>query len=243
MNMSKKTICVLLFTLFSFAVGFAQYARTVLTETEAQEISQSLEKANQEKMDALFQEDEQKNLKKQVIKEMIDGWHNIVLVNGAFSNLPNHSFGLTYARVSKVGFYVNAMTNFNYRFSGDYTCSYDGQVDSSKGYYEGYPYYNGNKEYTHFSASAGIVVCLGIPLYAYAGAGYSYQGVFCETTDGKWSRYEDNGHMANVELGLIGQYKGVSLSVGFMCNMNLYVGGDWYAKIGVGYCFKDIKKK
>lgn len=237
--MSKKTICVLLFTLFSLSASYAQYARTVLTESEAQEISQSIEKANQEKMEALFQADEQKDLKKQAIKEMIDGWHNIVLVNGAFSNLPNHSFGLTYARVSKVGFYVNAMTNFNYRFSADYRLNPGGRVDAS---YQYQPFFNGNEDYTHLSTSAGVVVCLGIPLYAYAGVGYSYEGAFRETTDGKWARYDYYGHMANVEVGLIGQYKGVSLSAGVMCNIVEIHGPHWYAKIGVGYCFNDIKK-
>lgn len=234
--MSKKTICVLLFTLFSLSASYAQYARTVLTESEAQEISQSIEKANQEKMEALFQADEQKDLKKQAIKEMIDGWHNIVLVNGAFSNLPNHSFGLTYARVSKVGFYVNAMTNFNYRFSGDFACNWEGLLfDGSS------PFYTGNKEYTHLSVSSGIVACLGIPLYAYAGAGYSYDAVFCETTEKKWAELPENRHRVNVETGLIGQYKGVSLSIGLLVNF-INHRSNCYAKIGIGYCFKDIKK-
>jgi hypothetical protein len=208
-------------------------------DTQMQAISQSFQETNQEKLPALETDSQQESLRKQAMKESLKEWHNFVLLNGAFSELPDYTFGLTYARVSKVGFYVNAMTNFNYHFPVGYEYRWRWEM-----YDNSYtPFYTGKKEYTHISTSAGVVVCLGIPLYAYAGAGYSYQGVFCETTDGKWSRYEDNGHMANVELGLIGQYKGVSLSVGFMCNMNLYVGGDWYAKIGVGYCFKDIKKK
>ena len=240
--MNKKIVYALLLALFSVSAAYAQYARTVLTETETQAINQSAQEANQAQMQALDKETELKNQKKQVIKGMIDGWHNFVMLNGAFSTSPDYNFGITYARVSKVGFYVNAMTNFNGRFSADDTF-YDRNLFSGSSDWYTIPFYSGNKEITRLSASAGIVVCLGIPLYAYAGAGYGFRGIYYETVDGKWIQYR-NAHRAVCELGLIGQYKGISLSVAVS-----WTGEDYYdgnscleAKIGIGYCFKDKKK-
>lgn len=236
--MNKKIIGALLLACFSVVAVHAQYARTVLTQTEVQAISQSAQEANQTQMEQIKLRDEAEQQKREKMHKLIDGWHNFVLLNGAFSNIPDYTFGLTYARVSKVGFYVNAMTNFNYHFPVEYQCEWYGRVDDNN--YT--PFYTGKKEYTHISTSAGVVACLGIPLYAYAGLGYTYHGRFYETTDGKWIKYASEDHFANAEIGLIGQYKGFSLSLGVICAFDEIGHSYWHAKVGVGYCFKDKKK-
>lgn len=239
--MIKKIVSVLLLASFSVLATHAQYARTVLTETETQAMNQAAQEANTEKMEALQKENEQQNQRKQAINQMIAGWHNFVLLNGAFSDMPEYSFGITYARVSKVGFYVNAMTNFKGCFTADYVFYNYSDFNAHSSYYrEELPFYNGNKEVTRLSASAGVVACLGIPLYAYAGAGYGFRGIFYQTVDNKWVQYR-SVHNAVCELGLIGQYKGFSLSVGYSLTVNSSMLCH-EAKIGIGYCFKDIKK-
>lgn len=240
--MNKKIVCALLLTCFSVITVHAQYARTVLTEAETQAISQSAQEADQQKMEQIRLQDEAKQQKSEKMHQLIDGWHNFVMLNGAFSTSPDYNFGITYARVSKVGFYVNAMTNFNGRFSADYTFYNWSQFSGGSDWYT-IPFYNGNKEFTRLSASAGIVVCLGIPLYAYAGAGYGFRGIYYETADHKWVQYS-YAHNAVCELGLIGQYKGISLSVAISWTGEHVYGDDncLEAKIGIGYCFKDKKK-
>lgn len=157
---------------------------------------------------------------------------NILLINGGFSSLPDYTYGLTYAWVKKAGFYFNAMTNFGFKFN------YDG-IFSGR-YYSGYPFFNGEKEYTRMSITAGVLFRMRVPLYTYVGMGYGYRGLYYETVDNKWIQIHDKHTVYNgitSEIGLIGNIKGFALSLGF--SILTGVDGTYYpeAKVGLGYCF------
>ncbi len=160
-------------------------------------------------------------------------WKNIIMANGGFTTLPDYSFGLTYARVKKAGFYFSAMSNFNFRFNGDY------KGDSSTSINGIFPMYSGKKEYTKITATAGLVVRFAEPIYMYLGGGYGYRGLFYETTNKDWVEIHNKHsiyHGGVGEVGLIGNIYGFSLSLGLSVITDFK---NYYpeAKVGVGYCF------
>lgn len=163
-------------------------------------------------------------------------WKNFIMVNGGFTTLPDYSFGITYARVKKNGFYLSAMSNFNFRFNADYYAIKNTSVNGV------YPMYTGQKEYTKITASVGYIGRLGAPIYLYLGAGYGYRGLFYETSEQEWVAIKGDHciyHGGMAEVGLMTNIKGFALSLGFsiICDMkNL---SNYYpeAKVGIGYCF------
>ncbi|MBR6266684.1 MAG: hypothetical protein IKR66_08855, partial [Bacteroidales bacterium] len=94
---------------------------------------------------------------------------NFFLLNGAYSSCPQYSFGLTYGHVKRFGWYANVMSNFGFRFSGEYESDAQGRINGE------YPFYSGAKTSTYLSASVGALVRLHIPLYLYGGVGYGYR--------------------------------------------------------------------
>ena len=176
-------------------------------------------------------------------------WSNFIMVNGGFSSTPDYTFGITYARVKLGGFYVSAMSNFGFKFDSDYIGNYDGSLygdyyNDIKGIYQYYsndyyPMYTGKKKHTRMSVTAGGVIRMGIPLYAYTGLGYGYRGVFLQTVGDEWVEIHNGNtvyHGVAFEVGLMGNIKGFAISAGFSMLGNLN-GIYPEAKIGLGYCF------
>lgn len=161
---------------------------------------------------------------------------NFFLLNGAYSSCPQYSFGLTYGHVKRVGWYANVMSNFGFRFSGDYESDAKGRINGE------YPFYSGAKTSTYLSASVGAVARLHIPLYLYGGVGYGYRGVFYELTSGEWASCKAetaSQHGLHWEAGLLCNIKGFALSGGVSSATN-FDANFFEAKIGIG-CF--INKK
>lgn len=176
-------------------------------------------------------------------------WSNFIMVNGGFSSTPDYTFGITYARVKLGGFYVSAMSNFGFKFDSDYQGGSDGAIygeyyndinGKNEYFYNYYPMYTGKKKHTRMSVTAGGVIRMGIPLYAYTGLGYGYRGVFLQTVGDEWVEIHNGNtvyHGVAFEIGLMGNIKGFAISAGFSMLGNL--AGRLYpeAKIGLGYCF------
>lgn len=188
-------------------------------------------KAEEEKQKA-----EEREQKKQERKARIAAypWSHMIMANAGISNSPDYAFGLTYAYVKHVGFYVSAMSNFGFKFNAKYDAQSDGSLYKT---YE-YPFYTGKTEYTRLEATVGGMVRMRIPLYAYAGVGYGYRGLYCEAINGEWVRIHNNStvyHGAVVEAGLTGNIKGFLISAGY----SVYISKGIYhqAKLGIGYCF------
>lgn len=158
---------------------------------------------------------------------------NFIMVNGGFSTLPDYSYGLTYARVKRAGFYFSAMSNFKFRFNSDYVGDSSGSVNGT------YPLYSGKKEYTKMTATTGLMIRFCEPLYMYLGGGYGYRGTYYETVGNEWVAIQSNHciyHGGVGEIGLMGNIYGFSLSLGLSVITDLH---NYYpeAKVGIGYCF------
>lgn len=161
---------------------------------------------------------------------------NFFLLNGAYSSCPQYSFGLTYGHVKRFGWYANVMSNFGFRFSGEYESDAQGRINGE------YPFYSGAKTSTYLSASVGAVARLHIPLYLYGGVGYGYRGVFYELASGEWASCKAetaSQHGLHWEAGLLCNIKGFALSGGVSSATN-FDANFFEAKIGIG-CF--INKK
>ena len=188
-------------------------------------------KAEEEKQKAAEREQKKQERKARIAAYP---WSHMIMANAGISNSPDYAFGLTYAYIKHVGFYVSAMSNFGFKFNAKYDAQSDGSLYKT---YE-YPFYTGKTEYTRLEATVGGMVRMRIPLYAYAGVGYGYRGLYCEAINGEWVRIHNNStayHGAVVEAGLTGNIKGFLISAGY----SVYISKGIYhqAKLGIGYCF------
>lgn len=188
-------------------------------------------KAEEEKQKATEREQKKQERKARIAAYP---WSHMIMVNAGLSSSPDYAFGLTYAYVKQGGFYVSAMSNFGFKFNAKYDAQSDGSLYKT---YE-YPFYTGKTEYTRLEATVGGMVRMRIPLYAYAGVGYGYRGLYCEAINGEWVRIHNNStayHGAVVEAGLTGNIKGFLISAGY----SVYISKGIYhqAKLGIGYCF------
>lgn len=175
-------------------------------------------------------------------------WEQFIMANYACFITPyqynQHAVGLSYGQVKLFGWYVNALLGMGFQYGYTGTGPY---VEYN--YNQVYPFYTGKISQNLVSVSGGGVARLVIPLYVYAGLGYTYHSTTAEIVGGDWIlldpyQYEDaNGHLLNADIGLQAQYKGFTFSVGYMIlasveHENTVLHGF---KLGIGYTFK-VKK-
>lgn len=208
-------------------------AREKFVADSLEQVRLANEKAELERQRKL-QAEEKKKKKEEWIATIPKS--NFFLLNGAYSSCPQYSFGLTYGHVKRFGWYANVMSNFGFRFSGEYESDAQGRINGE------YPFYSGAKTSTYLSASVGAVARLHIPLYLYGGVGYGYRGVFYELASGEWASCKAetaSQHGLHWEAGLLCNIKGFALSGGVSSATN-FDANFFEAKIGIG-CF--INKK
>ena len=121
---------------------------------------------------------------------------NFVTLNAAYSVAPQTSFGLTYGHVKKVGFFVSAMSNFNFMFSGN---AWEDM------YNENEAVFTGESSNARLSLTGGVLMKIAGPVYVKLGAGYGMR-VKCWELSGKWYEYAPD------------TYRGVDLTAGMMLN-------------------------
>lgn len=194
-------------------------------------------KAEEEKQKAAEREQKKQERKARIAAYP---WSHMIMVNAGLSSSPDFAFGLTYAYVKQGGFYVSAMSNFVFRFDSKFEARDGGLTNTYEnyGWYPYEPFYTGKTEYTRLEATVGGIVRMRIPLYAYAGVGYGYRGLYGEAVNGEWVRIHNNStvyHGAVVEAGLTGNIKGFLISAGY----SVYISDGIFhqAKLGIGYCF------
>lgn len=222
--MKQKIILCVTFIALSLGAS-AQYSRSVITKSDAGAVSEVIKEANKQTAIEL----ETKELKKKQLKDSYDYWKHIVMLNANFSMrspkvAPSYfTYGATYAYLKKAGFYVSFETNFGPVPTTHATPEY---------------FLTGMGRVSRYSVLAGGMVSLGIPLYFHAGAGYAYFSEVLQTTDGEWLLKGYGNNNAALEVGLLGHYKNValSLSVSMVLDNSAYL-TDVGLKIGVGYCF------
>ena len=145
---------------------------------------------------------------------------NFITLNAAYSIAPQTSFGFSLGSVKEVGWFVSAMSNFD--FTGF------NMIDKS---YEEVAL-TGNAKDTRISVTGGLIAKIGGPVYFKAGAGYGMIIRCCETISGDYVEYTPN------------TYKGVDLTAGLQLNLrNLTIGIDAVTtnfqmmeiKLGIGF--------
>ena len=135
--------------------------------------------------------------KKEPLNRYLKNGVNFITLNGAYSVAPQTSFGLTFGSVDRFGWFVSAMSNFDFRFSGnDWNNLYsmDGVVD-----------FSGESSKARLSVTGGVVARLFGPIYVKLGAGYGAR-VKCWEVAGKWYEYTPD------------TYRGLDLTAGVMVN-------------------------
>ncbi|MGN0089040.1 MAG: PEGA domain-containing protein [Candidatus Limimorpha sp.] len=152
-----------------------------------------------------------------------------VTANASVSNYGTPSFGVTFGKVKKVGWFVSATTNFNFHKAELVT--ENGLIDGS---FPGYQ--QGSRRNSRLSLLGGVVVKLYGPLCFRAGAGYGSNTNLWTTLGGqtvKFSKESFSGIEAT--LGMQLNIKGLTVSLD-MLTTNFKT---LEAKIGVGVCFKN----
>jgi hypothetical protein len=154
----------------------------------------------------------------------------LIMAEGGFH--PSHtSFGVMAGIVAKHGAYVRFRSDFG-STSADLEC--DDTVALTSGG-TGTPYYiEGSSAKSRLSITGGYLYRFIKPLYGYIGGGYGQRTLAWETVEGEWVKNID--HSASgiaAEIGLIGQYKGMALSLGVQTINFKYM----ELNVGVGFFF------
>ena len=141
--------------------------------------------------------------------KMKEKWYKetFITFNGAYSFLPQASFGFSVGQVKHFGWFVSVMSNGN--FSGfDYANDCDNNGFIAGGYL---PVYTGEKSKMRLSVMAGGMMRLSGPLCARVGVGYGNRTMRWQVVDGTWNRNTDSS------------FQGVDLSAGLQLNLKGFV--------------------
>lgn len=120
---------------------------------------------------------------------------NFITINGAYSFAPQTSYGITFGHVKKVGWFISAMSNFDFTGFNMVDKSYEEVV------------LTGNSRSTRLSVMGGFIAKIGGPVYLKFGAGYGMRIRSVETADKEYVEYPNN------------TYEGVDLSAGLQFNL------------------------
>ena len=157
-----------------------------------------------------------------------------VTFNGAYSFLPQASFGASVGQVKRFGWFASVMTNGN--FGGfEYAEDCDSNGYNSTGYL---PAYTGAKSKMRLSVMAGGMARLSGPLCARIGVGYGNRTMRWQLTDESWNRIKDSS------------FEGIDVSAGLQLNLGGFVVSleavttqfqTIEGKLGIGYAWKNGK--
>lgn len=129
-----------------------------------------------------------------------------ITFNGAYSFLPQASFGFSVGQVKHFGWFVSVMSNGN--FSGfSYAANCDGNGYTSEGYL---PSYTGERSKMRLSVMGGGMIRLLGPLCARVGMGYGNRTMRWQVNDGSWNRIKDSC------------FEGIDLSAGLQLNLGRF---------------------
>ena len=156
-----------------------------------------------------------KTVKQNVTKPKVDDKFGFVTLNAAYSVAPQLSYGISFGSVKKVGWYLSAMSNFDFTGLNVIDKPFDEVAIT------------GNSKTTRLSITGGFMMRLGEPVYLKLGAGYGMRIRAAETILGEYVEYPAN------------TYKGLDLSAGLMFR----VGGTAISLDAVTTNFKMMEVK
>ncbi len=158
--------------------------------------------------------------KKEPLEKYLSRGVNFITLNAAYSIAPQTSFGFSFGSVKKVGWFVSAMSNFDFIGFNTIDKPYEEVI------------LTGNAKDTRISVMGGVITKIGGPVYFKAGAGYGMRIKCWETAGGEYVEFP------------LDTYKGIEFSAGLQFNLrNVTFGFDAVttnfetveAKIGIGF--------
>ena len=155
---------------------------------------------------------------------------NFVTINGAYEIKGIPSYGVSFGSVKRIGWFVSAMSNFDFDAMNYSKTAYSGGLVDGV-----YPYYFGDLHYTRISAMGGLMVKIGGPVCLRVGVGYGACVVCQYTMDGDLiniKKYSNEGVDASIGLQL--NLKGFTMSAEAVTT-NF---GTTEVKMGLGYCWR-----
>ena len=135
--------------------------------------------------------------KKEPLNRYLKNGVNFITLNGAYSNAPQTSFGLTFGSVDKFGWFVSAMSNFDFTGFDVTDQSYKEVI------------LTGGMKAIRLSVMGGAILKIGGPVCLRLGAGYGMRVKCWETIDGIYVEYTPD------------TYKGIDMSAGLQMNMRV----------------------
>jgi hypothetical protein len=154
-------------------------------------------------------------------------------LNLAYSVAPQMSYGLTFGQISKIGWYVSAMSNFNFDAMGcEYECDMNGKIDGD------IAFYTGETASTRVSVGGGVLYRIVKPIYLKAGLGYGFRYLAWQGTDGSWVKntyYSNKG--IELDAGLMLSLGKINASFDGLVNMGGENGPSLEFKLGLGLNF------
>ncbi|MBR3915350.1 MAG: PEGA domain-containing protein [Bacteroidales bacterium] len=158
---------------------------------------------------------------------------SFLTLNAAYSLAPQMSFGFTYGQVKKLGWYVSAMSNFNFDAMGcEYECDMNGKIDGD------IAFYTGETAGTRISVGGGVLYSISKPIYLKAGLGYGLRYIAWQGTDGSWVKntyYSNKG--VELDAGLMLSLGKINASFDGLVNMGGENGPSLEFKLGLGLNF------
>ena len=163
-------------------------------------------------------------------------WNTFFTVNIASSTIPQLSYGFKIGQVKVAGWYISAMSNF--QFKGAFS-----PFKRKETYV-----LTGKQSSVRLSGIVGLAVRPCRPLSIHLGVGFGYRALTIETTDG-WKQYTRRTFVGpEANLGLMFHIKAFALSAEavYTYNLNPFCDISWQqcieARIGVGFMLPNKKK-
>ena len=163
-----------------------------------------------------------KTVKQNVTKPKVDDKFSFVTLNAAYSVAPQLSYGISFGSVKKVGWYLSAMSNFDFTGLNVIDKPFDEVAIT------------GNSATTRLSATAGLVIRMAKPVYLKLGAGYGMRIRAAETLNGEYVKYPANTYEGiEATAGIMFRLGGFAISLDAvttnfqMMEMKVGVGFGW----------------
>ena len=156
--------------------------------------------------------------KKEPLEKYLSRGVNFITLNAAYSVAPQTSFGFTFGSVKEAGWFVSAMSNFDFVGFNTIDKSYNEVILS------------GRRESTQISITGGWMMRLGEFTYMRLGAGYGMRIICWETANLEYVEYPHDTHKGiDVSGGLQFNMQNISFSIDAVTNFKITE-----VKLGIG---------
>lgn len=195
-----------------------------IIENETLSITEKLSEADKDKDNDLVVKQHSKSETKQRSKSV-----TFINANVAYSVAPQLSYGFTIGRMKKVGWYLSAMSNFNFDAMGaSLECDEIGRIDGEAAYY------TGETATTRLSVVGGMAFKVAKPLCLKVGLGYGIRQLAWHDNKDHWVKntgYSTSG--LDYNAGVMLMLGGFNISADVVTTNINYM----ELKLGIGFSF------